>query len=183
MTIVYALEEKDYLNYFLFSASKSDRVRKNRWRNKVIIPVAYLSFGIFIILISQKDISWFASFALLAILWFFIYPVYERGKFIRHYNSRIKENAKELLHKLGSLQIDNDYIYEKDNANESKFKTTEIVEITEISSNIFIKLNSAKSIVIPKDRILEIEALIQRLKDLAAYLNIQYNIENEWKWK
>ncbi|MCC4921527.1 hypothetical protein [Flavobacterium chungbukense] len=75
-------------------------------------------------------------------------------------------------------------MYSKDiTGSEIKIATSEIEEINEISSSIFIKLNIGNSLILPKDKIQDIDGIILFLKQLANSLNVKYNSENDWKWK
>jgi hypothetical protein len=61
--------------------------------------------------------------------------------------------------------------------------TTETDEIIEISTLILIRLKSGQSLIIPKLKIDNIEDVRAFLKSLADSLNINYLIEDDWKWK
>lgn len=181
MKLEYKIDEDDFLTYYLFNASKSDRIRKKRIKNKIFIPIIYISIGIFFYF--QLGVTSTFLLIIFGILWFFIYPYWERRHYKNHYQGFIKENLKNRLDSIGTIEITNDYFLGKDNGSESKILTIEIEEIFEIPTLIFVKLKSGQSFLFPKNKISEIDALRTRLKELATYLGINYILDEKWKWK
>jgi hypothetical protein len=81
------------------------------------------------------------------------------------------------------LEFNNEYILAKDHGSESKILTTELEEICEIPSTIFVRLKGGQSIILPKDKIANFDNLKVRLKELANYLKIKYDTYEKWEWK
>ncbi len=102
---------------------------------------------------------------------------------IKHYQGFIKENYKDRLGRTATLEFSNDYILAKDNGSESKVLTTEVEEIFEIPTTIFVRLKGGQSFILPKDKISNIDNVTTRLKELADYLKIKYERDDNWKWK
>ena len=181
MTIDYKIDENDLLTHQLFVASKSDRIKKRRQRSKVIVPLIYFAFGL--LSLFEDMFSLTIIFFIIGLLWFFIYPHWERRHYIKHYKGFIKENYKGRVGKSATLEFNNDFIIAKDNGSESKVLTTEIEEINEIPATIFVRLKGGQSFILPKDKIANIDNVKARLKDLATYLKIKYDIDEKWEWK
>ena len=182
MIISYQLNANDFLQYQLYTASKSDRIKKKRRRNKIIIPLIYIAVAAFYLY--SNDTQGAIIFFSLGFLCFFLYSFWERRHYIKNYESFIKENYKNRFHKTIVLEIDQDFISSKDiSGSEIKIATSEIEEINEISSSLFIQLNIGNSLILPKDKIQNINEMIPFLRQLANSLNVKYNIENYWKWK
>lgn len=181
MTINYKIDENDFLTYQLYNASKSKHIKKTRWRNKVILPIIYFAFGLLFLFGDKISLS--IVFFTTGILWFFIYPFWERRRYIKHYQRFIIENYQNRLGKIASLEFSNEFILAKDNSSESKTLTTEIEEINEIPTTIFVKLKNGQSFILPKSKIENMEEVVTRLKELARYLEINYNINEKWEWK
>lgn len=181
MTIDFKIDENDFLTHQLFVASKSDRIKKKRQRSKIIVPLIYLAFGLLFLL--QDKVSLTIIFFIIGLLWFFIYPIWERRHYIKHYKGFIKENYKERLGRTATLEFNNDYILAKDNGSESKVLTTELEEIYEIQTTIFVRLKGGQSFILPKDKIENLDNLKAILKELANYLKINYEIDEKWEWK
>ena len=122
-------------------------------------------------------------FFIIGLLWFFIYPLWEKRHYIKHYQGFIKENYKDRLGRAATLEFSNDFILAKDNGSESKVLTTELEEINEIPSTIFVRLKGGQSFILPKDKINDIDKVKERLKELADYLKIKYDTDEKWDWK
>lgn len=181
MTIDFKIGENDFLTYQLFHASRSERIKKKRRRGKVILPLIYLAFG-FLFFIQDKYVLTFIFWSI-GVLWFIIYPIWDRQRYIKHYRDFIKENHKRGFDETVTLELSNDYIAAKDQGRESKILTTELEEINEIPTTIFIRLKGGQSFILPKDKIADINSVTERLKELAGYWNINYSNDEQWAWK
>ncbi len=181
MNIEFKIDENAFLVHQLYTASNSDHIKKKRQKSKVIVPLIYLALGI--VFYIQSNIALSILFIVIGILWFFLFPMWEKYRYVKHYREFIKENYRDRLNKTSILEINNENIIAKDDGTESKVQTKEINEIIEIAECIFIKLKTGQSFILPKDKIDNIDELITRLKELAQHLNINYNIDNTWEWK
>lgn len=181
MTIGYKIDENDFLTHQLYIASKSDRIKKKRQRSRVMVSLIYVAFGLLFFI--EDSLSLSIIFFIIGILWFFIYPLFERRHYVKHYKGFIKENYKDRFNRISTLEFNDDFILAKDNGSESKILTTEIDEINEIPSTIFVRLKGGQSIILPKDKIADIANVTSRLKELAEYLKIKYDIDEKWEWK
>lgn len=181
MTIEYKIDGNDFLIYQLYTASKSEQTKKRREKNKVIIPLMYLLLGLFFF---WDESSFFGViFVIFGILWFLMYPIWEKQRYIKYFKIFIKENYKERLGKIVTLELTDGYIFAKDNGSESKVLTTELEEICEIPTTIFIKLKGGQSFILPKNKISNIDSVTSRLMALADYLKIKYEVNDKWEWK
>ncbi len=181
MTIDYKIDENDFLTHQLFVASKSDRIKKKRQRSKLIVALIYVVFGLLFLL--QDKISLAIIFFIIGILWFFIYPIWERRHYINHYKRFIRENYKDRLGRTATLEFNNEYILAKDNGSESKILTIELEEICEIPTTILVRLKGGQSFILPKDKITDFDKVKARLKELAEHLKINYETDEKWEWK
>jgi ABC-type multidrug transport system fused ATPase/permease subunit len=181
MTIDYKIDESDFLTHQLFVASKSERIKRKRQRSKIVVPLIYITLGLFFLF--QDKISLTILFFIIGLLWFFIYPLWERRHYIKHYKSFIEEHYKDRLGRTATLEFNNDFILAKDNGSESKLLTTELEEICEISTTIFVRLKGGQSFILPKDKITDFDKVKARLKELAGHLKIKYHLDEKWEWK
>jgi hypothetical protein len=181
MTIDYKIDENDFLTHQLFVASKSDRIKKKRQRSKVIASLIYFAFGLLFFFEDKLFLT--IIFFIVGFLWYFIYPLWERQHYINHYKGFIKENYKDRLGRIATLEFSNDFILAKDNGSESKVLTTELEEICEIPTTIYVRLKGGQSFILPKDKIANYDIVKVRLKELAIYLKIKYDSDEKWEWK
>ena len=181
MKIEYIIDENDFLRYHLYSASKSARINKTRKRNRIIIPVLYAIFAAIVFYWQAYTVA--IAMFIAGILWFFFYPIYEKRRYFKHYMNFVRENYKNRLERIVTFEIDSDYIYSRDEWNDNKIQKSEIESITEIKDDIFVKLLTGHSIVLPKGAIGNIEELKSTLKELAFNLGISYTKDLNWEWK
>lgn len=181
MQIVFNLDENDYLTYQLFVASKSEVIRKRRQRTKVMIPIAYAILACYLYVTDNFAMA--IIFFVVGVAWYFFHPLWERRRYLRFYKSQIKENYKERLGRTSTLEINKDFLTVQEKGSESKISTGEIEEINEIPTHILIKLITGPSFILPKSQITDLDQLITELKNIAAYLNIPYIIDENWEWK
>lgn len=181
MTFHYKISLYDFLTYQLHNASQSERVRKKRQRNKILIPIIYFGFGT--MLLYQSQVIGGCAFFVVGVLWFFVYPIWEKHRYIRHYTSFLKESHTERVDKTVTMELEKDFIISKDNASESKILTTEVQEITELPTIILIKLKTGQSFVLPKKEIDVCDELISRLKSFSKDWRVEYYDQTDWIWK
>lgn len=181
MTIELKIDENDYLNYQLFVASQSKTIKRKRNRNKIIIPILYLLIGTSGFY--NNSIFMGIVFCIFAVLWFFLYPLWERNNYIKHYKNFIQENYKDAFGKSAFLEISDKTIFIKDEVSDSKLLTSEIKEIYEIPTSIYIRMKAGKTLILPKSKIPSIQELKSELIRLSSVLKINYISDENWVWK
>lgn len=119
-----------------------------------------------------------------AFAWYFIYPIWERRRYVKHYQQWIKDTTfKKNFDRPFTIQFNNDFFSQVRGGNETKFDTKEVLEMNEIGSYIFVKFDGGRGFIFPKEKIDNINAVREELKEIAKNLNVPYNIELDWKWK
>ncbi len=181
MVVEFKITENDFLIHQLYLASISDRIRKKRQRNRIIVPLIYSVVGIIAFSLSNSTTTIICF--IIATLWFLFYPMREKRRYSKHYESFIKDSYKERIGRLAVIEFSNDFIVTKDEGSESKILTKEFEAMVELPTIILLKLKGGQSIILPKERIKNIDALIVRLNELADYLKIEYIMNDKWEWK
>jgi hypothetical protein len=181
MTIEFSLDEKDMLAYQLYTASKSKRIQKKRQQVRIIPTLIYFILGL--AELYSANYTRVFIFLIVAVLWYFIYPVWEKGYYKRHYEGFVHDKNKGKQKAIVTIQFDNDCIIAKDEGSETKILLREIEEVNEISPLIFIKLKSGPSFILPKNKIVNVDSLKIYLTELTKKLGLKYNTELEWEWK
>jgi uncharacterized protein YlzI (FlbEa/FlbD family) len=181
MKVDFQIDENDFLMHQLFVASRSAQIKKKRQRSRVVVPLFYAALAF--LFLTENKYALAIGFLTFALLWFFLYPYWERRRFINHYRKFIKENYTGRLGRTATLAFYDDFIIAKDNGSESKVLTTEIEQINEIPTTIFVRLKGGQSFILPKDKIENVNMLIIRLKELANHLRVKYEDDDKWEWK
>lgn len=178
MTINYQLTNADFLEYQLYTSSKSELHKKRRFRSRIIIPILYLVLGIFFANQNGKfEIG--IAFVLFGILWFVFYPMYSKWRYKNHFKKHVEENYKNRINKPVEIDFDENSVNAKDFTSESKINGTELKELIETHNHFFIKLTTDLSLIVPKHSIENQAEFKKRVTELGA----EYVDELNWKWK
>jgi len=179
--INYQNNREEFLNYQLYIASKSDRVRRRRKRGKSVIPVCYILMGLFFLMRGSTGLGFI--FCTIAILWYFIYPLWEAKYYVRHYKAFIKEHYEEMINRSVHMEIGTKHLTAATDNTQSSMAVSEIVSMVEISSAVFIRLKTGLAFIIAKANMAHPDEKISELKAVASRLNIPYITDNTWRWK
>lgn len=180
MTIRYSLSESDLLEYQLYVASKSEQIKKNRLRSRLVIPILYVIFST--IIISQGKVELGIGFLIAAILWFILYPLREKRRYMRHYKAFIQENLKHRIGETIELEISPEQYKTKETAAASVINTSETEIIVELKTTILIRLKGGKAFIIPKSEVENLISLTNTLTDLALVLNVSFERNPNWEF-
>ena len=115
------------------------------------MPVIYVLLGV--VLFSTGGTEAAAFMGVVAVLWFFIYPGWEKRRYKKHYEEAVKENLGSVAGTPVEVEVGDDYIFAKDFTGESKILTSTLVEINELPRVILLKLTVGQSLVLPKTRV------------------------------
>ena len=177
MKLNYSLSELDFLNYHMYASSKSKIQIKKRRRNRLIIPLFYVFFGLFLIWANKNLGFLFLGFAL---LWYLIYPKYSKWYHKKHFEKHIKENHKNRVNKPVEIEFFEDHFTSKDAASESTTKTSELDELIEVDDYFYIKLVSGLSFIIPKSAVKDGEDFKNMIVNTYT---VEYINEVNYKWQ
>lgn len=178
----YSLDQQDYLDYQLFYASQSPLVIRKRKRMRLLVPITYIILAL-ILWFTKTDYILLTSFLLIALLWFFLYPLWSRRLYTRHYSKFNKEALKGRENNEAEVRIDENEIYSRTNTVETKISWAEIEEINEVPKAFYLKMKSSTSIVIPKNKIRDEKTVREFLQQVSKSKNIKYNYFPNWEWK
>ncbi|MEH1009459.1 YcxB family protein [Winogradskyella sp. ECml5-4] len=178
MTLNYQLTNSDFLEYQLYTSSKSELHKKRRFRSRIIIPIIYLVLGIYF---ANKNggYGFGITFASFGILWFAFYPLYSKWRYKNHFKKHVEENYKNRINKPVKIDFDENSVNVKDFTSQSRINGTELKELIEIKDHFFIKLTTDISLIVPKHSIENQTEFKTRVTELGA----EYVDELNWKWK
>lgn len=174
------LDKEDFLRYQLFTVSQSKRMKNKRIRNWILLTTSFLLLGLAL----WQDADNFFSYYFFgcSIITLIFYPVYHRWLYKRHFQKHIEENYKTRVGIESELGFDNEYIISKADSQEGKVKLTQIQEINEISENLFIKLQTGESMIVPTGNP-DFSKLKDELKGITTTISIPWNYQPDWRWK
>jgi hypothetical protein len=180
MEIEFSLSRADYIDFQLFAATKSERIKKNKRNARNRLPIIYLIIGT-ILLVVVEDIIFAIIFYLFGVLWYLLYPTLTKRRYAKHYEKYVDENFKNRYDTLIKFNLLDNYelIETIDFEGESKFKTSEIEKIFEIKRFIYIKMKSGSHFIIPKYKIENIDKLRQELITMSKTKNFEIETDLE----
>ena len=182
MTLEYNTNEQDYLTFHLFESSVSARSKRIRRRSRINIVILFIALAIFSIVVNRSIIL-AVLFLLTSVLWYLLWPRYEKHFYQRQFKAAIKESYGKILGKATVLQLTDDHISDLTDGNAISSPLTGITAINEIPGYIFIKLQIGMGIIIPTQNIPGIEELKTKLHEIAASFSLPYTVYDTWAWK
>lgn len=178
MELTYQLTLEDFLAFQMYASSKSALHRSRRQRGRFLIPIIYVVFAGFIYFSNRLTLL-ALIFLGIAVLWLLLYPLYAHWLYKRHFTKHLAENYKNRVGHDLVLKIEEDALWSKDHASESRTVASEFKTITELPNHFFLKLHTDISFIVPKRAIPNQEAFKNRIMAMGA----QYEDETHWKWK
>lgn len=174
----YKLTKDDYLNFQLYIASHNPRVKNQRLRGRIIICILFVLLGIGAL---DNDGFFKYIFFICAIVSLFLYPIYFRWFYKRHYKKQAEhffdEDGGVFTARLKDLTIET-----QDKKGTSTVKIQELLAFIETGEYFYLQLSKAAYFILPKDKI-PINEVREYLQDRSKELNIPYKEELDWKWK
>jgi len=181
MKLTYSISAADHLNYQLYLCSESPKIRKKRARKRKVLPVAFAVISLFFILESQSY-GFALGYLLFAIIWYILYPFWERKVYTKHYQNYILDTKLDHIGRSLTVEFIESKIHSSDTVNLFVFDNKETTEIIETPQNLFVRLKGGMAIIIPKDQV-NLEETTKFLKQFAVKLKVPYFEKLDWKWK
>jgi hypothetical protein len=176
MYINFTLEEKDYLNYQLFTASKSELIKKKKVNSWLILTIGSFVLGLYFFLINYFPLSIYCG--VLTFVFGIFYPKYFIWRYKKHYKSYIKEHYSNRFGQTIEMKFDIDEISSKDKTGSGIIKLTEIKDVSETLDYFYVHISTGVSIIIPKKQLESSD----NLKNHFLSLGLDINNELDWKW-
>lgn len=178
MNLNYKLTNSDFLEYQLYTSSKSELHKRRRFRSRIIVPIIYTLFGLYLGY-NNGDIGIGIVFAGIGLLWFIFYPMVLKWRYKKLFQKDIEENYKNRINKKVEIDFDEDSVSLKDFTSESKINGNELKELIETKNHFFIKMTTDLSIIVPKQAIENQTEFKRHVTGLGA----EYVDELNWQWK
>ena len=171
--------EEDHLTFLLYNSLKSEKTKKQLRNSKTIPPILFLAISILNYFQDKTGLVY--SFILLAILWYFLYPIRLKNKFKKHFETHIKEKLADVIGQESKVTLDNNEIIILSEDGNSSPKTSIAVSLIEFQNLFIIMIKGSKGIIINKS--INDDNLEPELKEWAKSHGIVYENELDWKWK
>lgn len=162
----------------LYMASTSHLIKTRRRRSQILVPLAYIAFGIYALVDGDRTFASTLMF-LVALIWLIFYPKYSAWRYKRHFKSWVNERHSELLNKEITLELTTEKIRMQLEGNESFIDWNEIERLIEFPSQFLFRMTSGSSIIVAKNDSYSAE----EFKTIIASKKIEILDENTWEWK
>lgn len=175
------LDEKDYLTFQLYTASKSPQVKRMRLMSWGLTTFVFLCCAFLFYSSANQFLA--VYFLVCTVLAAIFYPFYSRWRYKRHYLKHVQNTYKNKFGTSTQLTFTQDAIINKDLNGEFKFNTNEIEAIHEIKDYYFIKSKGGLSLIISKLKTPDIHYIKESIDRLIKEKNIPLNVDFNWKWR
>jgi len=180
MTLNFIITEEDYLQSRLFISSKSKTVKRTRKKSWLFLTGAFFIASLVSFL--PQDTFFGYYFLIITILTLLFYPQYQKRVYKRHYKKYVNENLKHHFNESATITFNADSVEMTDKTGFTQVNITEIDQITEIEKYFYLRTKSNQYLIIPKDRLNELDNVKLFFLSLAKQLNIEFISELNWKW-
>lgn len=181
MTLVYQLDQNDFLQHQLFFASKTDRIKKKRTQSWLFVSVTMILLGY---LFFQSDNSllayYFIAFGIVTLIF---YPFYQRHQYKNHYAKFIADTYKNKFGQTVKIHLTENSLETNDVTGEYRINLSELESVTETGAYFYPSLKAGGHLIIPKSKISDVSQVRQELKHLCERLRINFIEDLNWKWK
>lgn len=181
MRLSYSLDYDDFFQYSLFNAAKSKRIRSQRRKSWIIFGLAMAVLAV--LTNHEKGVRALVFSVVFALVLTGLYPFYQAYYYKSHYRKSVADLCKGKVGVVSTLIFNSDSMQMTDETGETIIYFTHLAEINEIRDFIFVKFKTGESLIIPKKKISDLNALNQRLTEISENFHIPRNVELNWKWK
>lgn len=185
MNISYILDQNDFLTFQLFTTSTLETAKKRRRKVRIMVPVIYLALGFWLYFKDEEqNYKMSISLALLAIVWYFVFPFFEARSYKKKLMKYIMTNYKDTLPMQVDMQFDAESMYTKGLEQENKIFYKDLEDIKETDEYLFVKIEeTGQTLIFPKDKIQNGHELSNHFVSVSKRLNLPYHNYGTWKWK
>jgi hypothetical protein len=181
MTLTYSLDQNDFLQYQLFTASKSDRIKKKRTKTWLILSGSWLLFSF--VFYQRHDTLLFYLFLAYGLITLLFYPYYQRRQYKNHYAKFIADTYKNRFGKTSNITFTETALETNDITGESKINLAQLENLTETANYFYLKMKTGGHIIIPRYKLNNVSEVQEKLKALCTKLSIDFITDLNWKWK
>lgn len=181
MTLIYSLDQNDFLQHQLYIASKSARIKKKRRNSWLLVTIAFFVLGLVFYDMANKLMMYYFFGA--SLISFIFYPFYLKYHYKKHYQKFINDTYKNRTAEPSTICFKEQQVELFDKTAESKINFTEFEEIVETANYYYLRMQSGGSIIIAKLKVDNGKELHHFLKELANKLHINFTAELDWVWK
>ena len=180
MTYTFSLSQADYLNFQLFFASTVQNAHVQRKNSQIIWTLVFLlmAFNFY----AEKKLFPAVVFLIFGVSWTIFYPVYAKNRQQKHFEKYNNTFLSEKFDKVCTITIDDQIIHSVEENYESKIALSEVKQVYETGDYFYAHLKSGQTFIFPRQKIENINALEDQLRDITAKNQVSFTEMTDWKW-
>ncbi|CAA0160392.1 YcxB family protein [Tenacibaculum maritimum] len=176
MKLEYILEEKDFIDYHLFSMSENKKAGKMMHITKFILTGFFSFLGVN--MYNKNNFEFAIIIGIITILNLIFFNKLYKFKLRKHFTKIVQNSYSKRIGQRETMEFNSEFVITEDKTGEGKTKISEIEKINEIKNNFFIKLSNGSSFIISKKGIKNIDLIKNEWKEL----NIPISENLTWEW-
>ncbi len=186
MKLQFELLEDDYLIHQLYVASNTKMIQNKRRKATLLSACIYLIMGVHLFFFEGLKSGGILLF-LIAVLWFFVYPIFSKWRFKKFNQKYVRSLLKKPDQTKRHYYLEPDFIQilktekidgQETVLQESNINSTELDKLVELENQYLLGVKSNHYIVIPKRAIQDKETF----HTLMASYNLKHVNELNWEW-
>jgi hypothetical protein len=180
MQINFSMNRTDYIQYYLYNASKNVQLRKRRSRTRLLtflvcLPISLMYFY-------QDMLLMGGGFLAMGILWYTLLPRFDGRMHKKSFERYVDQNHKSDFEDKLKVETTKQKCVLSSKAGESVFALDAISSVEETADYLFIFMNNGQSLGVPKRAVSEKEVFINALLG-AGFSSDKYVQNLDWAWK
>lgn len=179
LLISFSVDQKDYLQYQLFSASQSKALLNRTKRTTWIVPILYLFMALVSVFMGNYMLP--GVFIVIAAGWALGYPIFQRKRYLKYITKSAAETYGTQADTI-SYELTDNLLHGKSAQGESSIYIEQITTINEIQDYFYVRLKRGATIIFPKSKLANKAALEEWLRSLSQRQNIPYITMLDWAW-
>ncbi|WP_087092996.1 YcxB family protein [Elizabethkingia anophelis] len=181
MELNYKVSEQDYLQVYMYAATRNPIIKKQR-KNGLIRMIVFSIIGL-CLMYSTSLISLLVYFLFVVFIFCFYFFYYERKYYETFYLKNIRTNLKNKIGLNSKVVFGlHDIILTEPNT-ESKFNYSNIELIEEIKDYYYLKMITGERFILPKNAIQNPKEFNEVISRLTKDNHIPLQQELNWKWR
>lgn len=180
MKFNFTMNREDYLQYYLFNASRNERLAKRRKRTR-LFPLL-LCIPLSVLYLYQDMLLPGLGFVVVSIVWYLMMPRFDGKMYQRSFERFVDKHLKDDFGDKLSVELLGKDCILKSRAGESRFSQSQIIEFFETGAYFFLFMDNGQSTAIPKNQIENSDDLKRLFTEIVEANGGTVKEDQEWAW-
>ncbi|MDH8701316.1 hypothetical protein M2138_000657 [Dysgonomonadaceae bacterium PH5-43] len=178
MKLEFTIDEQDFLDFQLLTASQSGRIKRKMRSAWIFLTLFFVGISILNFYYNYHSVTSSVIFGIFAVVCGLFYPRYFWWKYKKSYQTHIKDNYKNRFGETEYIEFRENVIFTKDKIGEGTINISEIDRVDETEKHFFVQIKTGVALIIPKYKITNPDEVRDKFKSLGFTVNTIVN--NKW---